>query len=318
MRGAAIELANQVNQMSNGQSWDGLIASDMMNLAEFIALARPMFDTCPSVLYLHENQFSYPLHPDERVDYHYILTNFISVLAASKVVFNSEYNRNDFFQGIQYVFNKMPDYVPDKQSLKKLKEECLVLPPCVELPQHSSVKKSKNKVPVLLWNHRWDRDKQPEVFLSAMEELVTRDVEFQVIICGESFDSGENCFQSAPATLGDRLIHCGYAESRAQYQEYLDMSDIVISTSMQEFFGISIVEAVHAGAFPLVPKRLNYPYLIPKQFHALALYQDHDFVEQLQTLIGLSASDQLPELSHPMEQYKWDCHLGQYDDLFEG
>lgn len=317
MRGAAIELANRFAEIDDGEAWDGLIASDMLNLAEFIALTRPAFDVCPSVLYLHENQFSYPLHPDERVDYHYILTNFISSLAATKVVFNSEYNRDDFFGGIGFVLNKMPDFVPDQKSLQRLREDSYVLPPCVALPTRNRKQHTTNSSPVILWNHRWDRDKQPDVFLAALQKLVKRGIDFQVIICGERFDSGEICFQDAQSILGDGLIHLGYVESWEKYQAFLQRSDIVVSTAMQEFFGISVVEAVYAGAFPVLPKRLNYPHLIPKAFHELALYEEDGFIDHLQRVIELAKNQPLPDLSEHMEQYKWEHHIQQYDALFD-
>ena len=37
---------------------------------------------------------------------------------------------------------------------------------------------------------------------------------------------------------------------------------MIVSTARHEFFGLSVVEAVAAGAYPLLPNRLAYPELL--------------------------------------------------------
>jgi hypothetical protein len=49
-----------------------------------------------------------------------------------------------------------------------------------------------------------------------------------------------------------------------------------VSTARQEFFGISVTEAVYAGAFPLLPDALVYPERIPAAHHDRCLYEGHD------------------------------------------
>ncbi len=39
-------------------------------------------------------------------------------------------------------------------------------------------------------------------------------------------------------------------------------SDVIVSTAEHEFFGISVVEAIAAGAYPLLPRRLSYPEIL--------------------------------------------------------
>ena len=73
-----------------------------------------------------------------------------------------------------------------------------------------------------------------------------------------------------PSTEGfrryaERVLHYGYAESFADYAALLWRSDLVVSTSVHEFFGISMLEAIYCGCHPLLPNRLTYPELIPEQ-----------------------------------------------------
>ena len=76
--------------------------------------------------------------------------------------------------------------------------------------------------------------------------------------------------------LADAIEHWGYVASRAEYLRLLAASDLVISTADHEFFGISVLEAIAAGAFPLLPNRLSYPELIPPELHSACLYNDED------------------------------------------
>jgi hypothetical protein len=66
----------------------------------------------------------------------------------------------------------------------------------------------------------------------------------------------------------------------------MKQSDIVISTSYQENFGISICEAVACGAFPLLPLRLAYPEILPDSAHAASLYRGRkDLKSRLRLLL---------------------------------
>ena len=47
-----------------------------------------------------------------------------------------------------------------------------------------------------------------------------------------------------------------------KYLKILSEADIIVSTAIHEFFGISVVEAIAAGAYPLLPKRLAYPEVL--------------------------------------------------------
>ena len=50
-------------------------------------------------------------------------------------------------------------------------------------------------------------------------------------------------------------------------------ADVVCSTAVHEYFGIAMIEAMIAGAVPLLPKRLSYPEVVPESFHDAVLYE---------------------------------------------
>ncbi len=112
--------------------------------------------------------------------------------------------------------------------------------------------------PVVLWNHRWEADKDPDAFVAAVLEIA--DLPFRLIVTGDGAGLAR-LLPNLKARLGDRIIHAGHAPE-TDYQELLTRADIVVSTARQEFFGVSIAEAMTAGAVPLVPDRLAYPELL--------------------------------------------------------
>ena len=120
--------------------------------------------------------------------------------------------------------------------------------------------------PIIVWNHRWEHDKNPEFFFETLFALDEEDIAFKVIVLGQSFERQPSIFNRARQRLAHRLLYFGYAEDIDKYYELLGQGTMVISTSVHEFYGMSIIEAVRAGCRPLLPKRLSYPELFPEKY----------------------------------------------------
>ena len=127
---------------------------------------------------------------------------------------------------------------------------------------------------MILWNQRWEYDKDPGTLFRALYELVAEGSEFRLALAGENFRVVPDEFAEAQARLGKRLVHYGYAASLAEYGRLLWESDLVVSTALHEFFGVSILEAIYCGCRPVLPRRLSYPELIPAEMHSACLYND--------------------------------------------
>lgn len=91
----------------------------------------------------------------------------------------------------------------------------------------------------LVWPHRWEHDKNPQLFIDTLLELDKRAVPFQVSIIGETFEAVPECFDGIREKLGDKLINYGYL-SRDDYFACLAAADVVVSTADHEFYGVSM------------------------------------------------------------------------------
>jgi glycosyltransferase involved in cell wall biosynthesis len=313
MRGASLYFSKKV---SNPETYDALIVSDLLSFAELKALWG---SACPpSLVYFHESQLTYPLPPGERLDVQFAFTEVASALSADRVLFNSRFHRDLFLEKLPQLLSWMPDYRP-KWIIDELVLKSVVLYPGCRLDVESAVRAAKG-APIILWNHRWEFDKCPEVFFEVLRSLKRKGLKFRLAVLGENFQVLPRAFLQAEEEFSEEILHFGYLESRKDYLSWLWASDIVVSAAIQENFGIAMVEAMFAGCFPLLPKRLSYPELIGEEFYDRCLYDSpKDLEKMLENLLRSPQSlHSLPkELSLSMSKYSWATLVPKYDQVLE-
>ncbi|MBW1901833.1 MAG: DUF3524 domain-containing protein [Deltaproteobacteria bacterium] len=260
MRAAAIEFAYEVNQrLSRCQTWDVIFCSDMLNLAEFLGLAGPKLRKIPAAVYFHENQLTYPSRFEQERDNHFAMTNMTTALSAVSVWFNSSFHRKDFLSALKAFLRRMPDHRP-LDAIEDVRKKSRVYPQGIE---SFAVRKERSAGPIrILWAARWEHDKNPEDFFAALKHVKERDIDFRLSVIGEQFKDAPQVFTWARDFFKDHIDRWGYQEGRSEYETALGEADIMVSTAIHEFFGISVVEAIAAGAYPVLPKRLSYPEII--------------------------------------------------------
>ena len=239
------------------QKYDCLVATAMVDLAALRGFV-PALAHLPALLYFHENQFDYPLTEAAHAGIEPQIVNLYSALAAQQMVFNSDYNRQTFLAGVTRLLRKMPDAVPNGIP-EHLATKSSVLP--VPLANDWFEFNSMDKLDVLtiVWNHRWEYDKAPEIFFQALRLLLEKGVPFQVHVLGQAFRTVPPLFEEMREMLKNQLGQWGRVEDREAYRQLLRQSHVVVSTAKHDFQGLAILEGVAAGCIPVIPDRLAYP-----------------------------------------------------------
>lgn len=275
MHGAFLTLAREVaGRIHDDGVPDVVLASSMFDVAAFAGATRSGLAGVPIAVYFHESQFTYPLSPLDRTDLTYAMKNWSSAAVADLVLFNSHYHRSVFEAEASALLKSFPEYL-HVEFLGGVMSRARVIPVGVHADVLAARTRTPGEPPLIVWNHRWEHDKGPDELHAIVRELVDREVDFTMAMCGEVFVSVPPAYEAVVETLGDRLVHRGWAE-RPQYEELLATAAVVLSTADQEFFGIGVVEGVAAGAHPVLPERLVYPERVVElgADPSTVLYQD--------------------------------------------
>jgi len=296
--------------------YDRILCSTFVDVATLRALAPSWVNNVPILTYYHENQFAYPVQVDDERDFHFALTNVTTALASDQLAFNSAYNLETFLKGTAQLLQKTPDMKFPAWE-KRIRDKTAILPPGIDSLQSDSSRGEDpaatiSRTPVILWNHRWEHDKNPEQFFRILYELDQQGHSFGLIVLGQSFARQPSIFKKAEKRLAKNIIHFGYAPSRQQYLRLLACGDFVVSTAMHEFFGLAVIEAVRAGCRPLLPCRLSYPEIFAKQY----LYEDGEFRNRLAGLLNTGKRLDPTSAQALTQRFTWTALAKRYQQWF--
>ena len=277
MLGAALHMVDAVPSLDG---YDGIIVTDLFNLADFKALVG---QPCPPVLvYFHENQITYPQPPGDKGAFQLGIINITTALAADLVVFNSRTHRQAFLNAVPDFLIRGRDFRP-MDVAKNINDKSTVLCPGITLSDDWQGDAEKQiDPPLIIWNHRWGYDKNCELFFEAIRALEDRGINFRLALMGENFGKIPEAFTAARKQFKSKILQYGYVSERRTYENWLKRGALVISTAIQENFGLSVVEAMLMGCLPLLPNRLSYPEILPAAYHEHFLYRNkYDLMEKL-------------------------------------
>jgi len=261
-------------------SFDALLAMGPVDLAALRGL-RPELAALPTVLYVHEHEFAYPDNPREQGRLDRQLRQILALLAADRVCVNSRWCRDSLLAGIDALLARMPDAVPG--DLRPRIEARLAVEP---VPLEDALWTEPRATPALAgpvleiaWNHRHEWDKGPDRLPAFLHALRGAAVPFRFHLFGQRFRRRPAAFDAVDAFLERHPEHRGeqgwLADARA-YRQCLAACDLVLSTALQEFQGLAVMEACALGCVPCVPDRLAYRDWVPAALRAPSLPDDAD------------------------------------------
>ncbi len=310
MRGAALAFEAAIRSLPRPP--EILVTTDMLNLPELLGLVRDALPPRLQVItYFHENQITYPLASRDERDLHFGLANIYTALASDMVVFNSRFHRDEFLSAVPGVLKLMPDNRP-RGIPERILERSHVLGVPVDVPTGGAEKES-----LILWNHRWEEDKDPEVFFRAIHRIDLPGRDFRIMVLGQSFRERPRCFADAERDLAHRIEHWGYVPSREEYLDLIARCRWVISTARHDFFGLAIREAILLGCYPLLPRRVVYPELVGNR-DAHLYGSEEELASKLERLLDGPESEVDPVLMTEISSTATDRVVSTWDRWFDG
>jgi glycosyltransferase involved in cell wall biosynthesis len=204
------------------------------------------------------------------------------------------------------------------QNVEHIKKKSSTLHLGMDLEKFNTQKQAleKNIKPLILWNHRWEHDKNPEEFFYGLYEISKDGIEFDLAVLGQEFKNELPVFTEARKKLKKHIVQFGYTETFDQYAKWLWKADILPITSKQDFFGGSIMEAVYCSTLPLLPKRLTYPELFLEKENPYLFYNKSEYIDKLKsTIINYKHLKEKSNLNIAIK-YDWSNMASIYDDTF--
>ncbi len=315
MQGSAITLAAQVNEFT--EKPDLIICSDLIDLACFKSLIK--YKDVNIVIYMHENQLTYPISKYSKDNYQELslgYLNYKSCLCSDHILFNTLYHQNVFYEACKNLLQRMPDN-KNLESIEEMRQKSSILPIGFNSEEFfiSHQSRSTSGLPTLLFNHRWEHDKRPDLFMSLLDHLITQHLEFKINITNIT---KTETIQFLKKKYSDHIDFIGHCKTRQHYLNILSSSDILPVTNDHDFFGISVLEAIKMGCYPLLPSNLCYQehFIIdPQPF----IYQDNKHLLELtKTKILEQRSGVCVRLNQSIvKEYGWKHVIKDYDMFFQ-
>ncbi|MCL2330098.1 MAG: DUF3524 domain-containing protein [Phycisphaerae bacterium] len=241
------------------EPYDLILCSDMLNLAEFRGLVPEPIRSLPAVVYLIENQLTCPIRFESERDWHYAYSNLTTALSADRLWFNSAFHREDFLNRLPEFMRQLPQELP-ANLIGRIAEKSSVWYTGIEA---QPARGPRPPGPMrILWVARWEHMQNPETFFEALKVLKWHGAEFRLSVLGQQFLEHPPAFDWARQYFYYHIDWWGYQANRRDYEDALAEADVVVSTADYEFWGLSLVETIAAGALPIIPDRLSYPEVL--------------------------------------------------------
>ncbi|NNE15523.1 MAG: DUF3524 domain-containing protein [Saprospiraceae bacterium] len=316
MQGSALEINSQIIK-SNIPVPDLFIVSDLIDLSFFKSLLPEKYSRVKILFYMHENQLTYPksmLDKEKEFDLSYGYLNFKSCLVADFILFNSHFHKSVFLNAAKELLSKMPDYNHlASVDIIESKSDVLYLGIDMNFINSILLKKPyiKNPMPTLLWNHRWKADKNPQGFLKLLRNLKAEKVDFKLKLT--NVESESKIYQTINKEFNNEIVFNGKLDSYSEYIKEISDCDLIPMTSNHDFFGLSLMEAVYCGVYPILPSNMVYEEIYKDC--GFSYYNDEAELLQL-TIDRINSKTTLnhEKIRNILKKYDWNSVIADFDE----
>lgn len=229
-----------------------------------------------------------------------------AALYSDCLLFNSESHKNRFMILIEKLF-KFIGLGNIDSLLKIVRYKSKVLYLGLDLPEVKNVVKKDRS---FIWNHNSKKYKNPRMAINFFQKLCEYDNKFSLTWLGGNVDEVTRSLNR----LTCELNILGYV-NKEKYLEELKKSKYVISTSDNDNFGISVIEAINCECIPLLKNLDVFNELYP----TVTKFENID--ELFTMVIGdFNNSKKLvfdPKLKELVLQFDWKNYRINYCSLFK-
>jgi glycosyltransferase involved in cell wall biosynthesis len=318
MRFGAAHLAKKMHAMKTLP--DAMLLSDYVHLPTLIGLC-PKLTAIPSTVYFLENQLTYPVRDGQKRDFEFMAINILTCLAATRVVFCSQDQRQAMLARIPEFLRNDPDAVPD-DVVRLIEAKSSIIPIGIEFGLFDRAKKERKTrtgQPLrLVWPHRFEHDKNPDDFFEVLLELAEENLPFEVSVLGRAYRDTPESMTRAREKLAGRIVCWGFEQGKA-YADALAAADVVVSTAWQETQGIAVIEAMRSGCDPLLPDRLSYPEVLGTKLEQKHLYKTKGELRRRLRWM-MKHPDRVRDTedhAREMDRFGWPAVAPQFDALLQ-
>ena len=122
----------------------------------------------------------------------------------------------------------------------------------------------KYEVPTVVFSSRWDREKDPNFFMSLADQVLQERKYIRFIVCtghSELRSNDKELVQRAESLVGKYPHRFVIAPGldKDGYYGILNASHCQFNCALQDFVSYTLLEATYYGAAPLYPRRLTFP-----------------------------------------------------------
>lgn len=286
---AHYEVLERLTGYGSGPGPDLLLFSGPLDVASLLSMLPAHLRDLPRVAYFHESQWTYPLvDADPRP---YLVQHLDTMTVCDESWFNSRFHRDTFWESAtSSSIDRRIRALARRLQEQHAPRNRVVYPPIAVTPR-ASLPRSRSKPPGLLWNARWEYDKQPDRFIELLDRLAESGQRPPITILGTAGKDRREIV-SALGSHADRAAVPGHLPSRRAYEDAIPPEALVVATGEHEFFGVAMLEATLLGCFPVLPAALAYPETIPSAY----FYQPGDVADL--SRIVTSLLKQPPETAH--------------------